>query len=569
MSDLKPVSADDPAFHLALGHTFARNWSALPPSARLGLLSRPRRLALIAEARKEIMAPPNALEAASHRIRVGRAIARSQRSVLPLLLSVPELGWAYVRSRQDARRVRRAMDIDIGLPNDPLLLPGASAACLRARREWLVHLPGRINALAATNPRRPRSPLLYLSGMEDRPVPSGYGRRTAAIVNALRHAGITTELNHLHFGSAAPPPGDIPLVIDLADTIEDGVSRAVDALVRRAEVLGSQTICSGSNWLAGLIGLSASRRLGLPFIYDVRGLWAMTRAVTQVGYANRLAYRAQLEAEAALMRAADRTIFISAALRNWAVARGTDPTRCRVVPNMASQAFLDPFHIKMTAGQQSSDAPSPAVEALRATDGHWVIGHAGSLTAYEGLDTLIDMVAIGYANGRAGDGLPLAGRPLTLWIAGDGPMAPQLRAKVAALPNPSAVRLLGPQPVSVVRELVARTDVMVFPRMAAPLFQLVPALKPVEAMAAGRAVLASDLLPHKELARGELAGEEGKACLRLVSSTEAQDWRDALEAMLSDPDMQSGALGRRARAAVANSRAPETAIRPFVDLFQT
>src|SRR5262249_10474991 len=80
----------------------------------------------------------------------------------------------------------------------------------------------------------------------------------------------------------------------------------------------------------------------------------------------------------------------------------------------------------------------------------------------------------------------------------------------------------------------------------------------VEAMASGRPLVASDIAPARELIRD---GETG--LLFPLGDDEALAQR--LRSLLTDPDRRA-ALGRRARAAVANRRL-DTAIAAYLQAF--
>lgn len=540
----KPHLKSDPGYHLALGHVFARAWEATPRLSRPFLLNQASRRSMMNLARKGLGDPPTEAEALSHRIQLGRVLAASETSILPLILAAPVLGRALAMSRIANRDMLKALEVDIGLPGDPLLLAGTSMTDVRDRRRWLLELPSAIESLALQKPARFIAPLLYLSGMPYKEVPSGYGRRTASTVDALRRNGIRTDIVHLNFETANSLIDDVQLLPDRQSNLELWIDAAVDNLVARARQHGSLSIASGSNWLSGYIALRAARRLDLPFIYDVRGLWAMTRAFTQRGYAKTLAYRSQLDAEAMLMRVADQCFFISEGLRDWAALQGAAPARTSVVPNMIPKAFLD------------ADAVASLTLSHNSDTSRWILGHAGSLTSYEGLNRLVDII-------RLSEGRLIAGKRLHLWIAGTGPFEPLLRDHVSRSGVTQNVSILGQQSVVDVRRLISETDVMVFPRENGPLFDLVPALKPVEAMAAGRIVLASHLKPHLELA--------GPKPHRLViePSIEPEAWLARLETMLSNPDVSSGAMAARARDWVIQNRAPDVAVKPWLDLFET
>ncbi len=62
------------------------------------------------------------------------------------------------------------------------------------------------------------------------------------------------------------------------------VLECADAFVREARLTRPSVIHAASNYQIGLAGLIAARRLGLPFVYEVRGLWEITEASDKPGW---------------------------------------------------------------------------------------------------------------------------------------------------------------------------------------------------------------------------------------------------------------------------------------------
>ncbi|EQB10527.1 glycosyltransferase, partial [Novosphingobium lindaniclasticum] len=82
---------------------------------------------------------------------------------------------------------------------------------------------------------------------------------------------------------------------------------------------------------------------------------------------------------------------------------------------------------------------------------------------------------------------------------GGGPREEALRAQAAASPAAEAIRFIGRVPHHEVERYYALADVMAYPRKKSRLTDLVTPLKPLEAMAQGKLVAASDVGGHREL----------------------------------------------------------------------
>ena len=134
-------------------------------------------------------------------------------------------------------------------------------------------------------------------------------------------------------------------------------------------------IHAASNHVNALPALIAARRLGLPFQYEMRGLWELTRASRQPSFENSHNYHLGLELEGFVATHADRVFVISRQLGHYARQRWNIPeSRLSLLPNCVD-------------GERIKPAPHDVAIPL-------CIGYAGSLINYEGLDTLVDAMAL-------------------------------------------------------------------------------------------------------------------------------------------------------------------------------
>jgi glycosyltransferase involved in cell wall biosynthesis len=92
-------------------------------------------------------------------------------------------------------------------------------------------------------------------------------------------------------------------------------------------------------------------------------------------------------------------------------------------------------------------------------------------------------------------------------LVGGGPQEGRLRERVDELGLNEVVIFTGRVPHATVQTYYNLVDVFVYPRLPMRLTDLVTPLKPLEAMAQGRLVLASDVGGHRELIRPGINGE--------------------------------------------------------------
>jgi glycosyltransferase involved in cell wall biosynthesis len=165
----------------------------------------------------------------------------------------------------------------------------------------------------------------------------------------------------------------------------------------------------------------------------------------------------------------------------------------------------------------------PTPEAARATLGlpaGPAIGTVSSLVDYEGLETVVRTVATLRARGHDVTGL----------LVGDGVSRPGLTRLADELGVADHVVLPGRVPPAVAQTWLAALDVVLVPRRDHEVTRLVTPLKPVEAMAVGRPVVASDLPALVEAVGG--AGLH-------VGADDLAGWAEVVASLLDD-------AGRRA-----------------------
>ena len=234
------------------------------------------------------------------------------------------------------------------------------------------------------------------------------------------------------------------------------------------------------------LNVLAALGLGFPVVYELRSSWedaAVSNGTTSEGS---LRYRASRALESYALRRADAITTICDGLRDDIIARGVDARRVTVVPNA-----VDPGELNgVPASNRSSTRARYGVE------GKCVLGFVGSFFAWEGLSLLLDALpAI------------VAQRPdVRVLLVGGGNEEQALRRQAERLGIPDAVVFAGRVPHAQVAGFYAAIDVLVYPRLPMRLTDMVTPLKPLEAMALGKMLIASDVGGHRELIRD---GETG------------------------------------------------------------
>jgi PEP-CTERM/exosortase A-associated glycosyltransferase len=331
------------------------------------------------------------------------------------------------------------------------------------------------------------------------PLHSGYAFRTLAILAGQRalgwetvqltsskHRGATAdeeEVDGFRFYRTRAANGAIRKlpVIDQLAVVHDTRRRLEEVIDRtRPDIVHAHSPC-----LNGLAALPAARGRGLPLVYEMRASWedaAVDHGTTREGSVR---YRASRRLETYVLRRADAITTICEGLRRDILSRGLPGDRVHVIPN-----GVDPDQFPMIESRDAALARELGLE------GAFVLGFLGSFYGYEGLDVLVEA-------------LPLVRQfepTAKLLLVGGGREEDHLRRQVARLGLDDHVRLVGRVPHSSVARYYSLVDLLVYPRRSIRLTETVTPLKPLEAMAQGRLLIASDVGGHRELVRD---GETG------------------------------------------------------------
>ncbi|AUW59248.1 glycosyltransferase, exosortase A system-associated [Sphingobium sp. SCG-1] len=265
--------------------------------------------------------------------------------------------------------------------------------------------------------------------------------------------------------------------------------REIAALTEATAALAAEwrpdLIHAHSPVLNALAALRVARRVGVPFVYEIRAFWEDAAVGNGTGTENSTRYWLTKQIESRVVRAADAVVVICQGLKDDLISRGVDPAKIAVSPNgVDMEMFGTPV------------AADPALRSALGLDGADVVGFIGSFYDYEGLDDLIAaMPALVQARPKA-----------KLLLVGGGPREAALRAQAAASPVADHIAFVGRVPHDEVENYYSLIDVLAYPRKAMRLTELVTPLKPLEAMAQGRLVAASSVGGHRELIEDGVTG---------------------------------------------------------------
>lgn len=384
------------------------------------------------------------------------------------------------------------------------------------------------------------------------PVHSGYSFRTRAILENQRARGWETE----HVTSAKHPEGPSEEDVDglrfhrtapdkglLAARVPGFDQYAVIATLERRLVeliprLQPDVLHAHSPCLTGLAALRAARRFGLPVVYEIRAIWEDGSVLMGVCTEWGPRYRVSRMMETSVLKRASAVTTICDGLRREILSRGIPEEKVTVVPNAVDLSRFE------------ADPPRDAALAGRlGLTGKKVLGFLGSFFRYEGLPLLVEALAVMH---RA--------RPdVALLLVGGGEDEGAIAEAVAAHGLEDAVVCPGRVPHDEVASYYGLVDVLVYPRLRCRTTEMVTPLKPLEAMAQRKPVIASDVAGHRELIEPGVTG-------LFFRADDAESLASTALALLDD-EAQAARLVEAGRRYVAAERSWSSVVARYEDVY--
>ncbi|HEY0060977.1 MAG TPA: TIGR04063 family PEP-CTERM/XrtA system glycosyltransferase [Telluria sp.] len=324
------------------------------------------------------------------------------------------------------------------------------------------------------------------------PLHSGYTFRTRSILREQQALGWETfhvtgskqgetaaleeDVDGLHFYRTPRSKGMLSKlpVLNQKEVI-DGLTRRLEQIIPQIK---PDVLHAHSPSLNAVAALRAGKKFGIPVVYEVRAFWEDAAVDHGTASENGLRYRLTRALETYALKNASAVTTICEGLRKDIVARGIAADKVTVIPNAVD---IDKFAVGGMADLELKR--SLGLQDMR------LIGFIGSFYAYEGLDVLLRAVPAMIA--RQPD--------LRVLLVGGGPQDAQLRQLAKDLNIEDKVVFTGRVPHEQVARYYDLLDVLVYPRLSMRLTDLVTPLKPLEAMAQGRVLAASDVGGHLEL----------------------------------------------------------------------
>jgi len=299
-------------------------------------------------------------------------------------------------------------------------------------------------------------------------------------------------------GSRIPFVGECSIMANLARRIE-----------QVAEIEKPCLLHAHSPVLNALPALWVGRKLGIPVVYEIRAFWE-DAGVDHRSYAEwSWKYRMIRSLETWTCHRASHVAVLCNGLKDDLIQRGIPAEKMTVVWN-----GVNPEDFRK--GERDFD-----FARTLGIHGKKVVGYIGSYYRYEGLDLLVHAI----------QKLTASRTDVAVVLAGGGEMEQSLREQVNRLGLQDHVSFLGRIPQERIPGVYSLMDVLVYPRYSMRLTELVTPLKPLEAMAMGKPLVASDIGGHRELIRDGHTG-------LLFKAGDASALAQTLGRLLDDPSLQ-------------------------------
>lgn len=267
-------------------------------------------------------------------------------------------------------------------------------------------------------------------------------------------------------------------------------SRALEEELRKVK---PSIVMAASNHVTAIPAYLAAKRLGLPFVYEVRGFWEVTRMSREPEFVNSPAYKIQVLLEGTVARRADHVFTLTQPMKEELIERGVEENKIDLLPNSCNPERFTP------CGRDPELAQRLEIPAHVP-----VIGYIGTFVVYEGLEDLAHACSI----------LKNKGYEFRLLLVGNenasgldrGPITEEVINAAKEHGFEDWLIMPGRIPHEEVESYYSLIDVAPFPRKPWPVCEMVSPMKPLEALAMEKAVVVSSVRALVEMVKEDETG---------------------------------------------------------------
>lgn len=312
------------------------------------------------------------------------------------------------------------------------------------------------------------------------------------------------------------------------------ILRAVESYKQAFEEDRPALVIAASNHLDGMPAMFAARALGIPFIYEIRGFWEITRLSKYPEFEQNPMFEVEKRLEAVVAEHADHIFTLTQGMIDELESRGVQTQdRITLLPNSCN---VERFHLIPKDAKLASELNIPLDVP--------VIGYVGTLVSYEGLDDL----AVACSR------LKQLGYKFRLLIVGNEDATGQSKGSIVQQIEQIAqdtgfsdwLIMPGRIPFEEVERYYSLIDIAPFPRKAWPVCEIVPPMKTLEALSMKKAVLVSSNKALTEMITHDVNG-------RIFERGNVDDLIAQLQYLIDHPEKWAG-YGEAGRTFVEKER---------------
>lgn len=311
------------------------------------------------------------------------------------------------------------------------------------------------------------------------------------------------------------------------------IEKAANALFEQFLELKPSIVVAASNHLTALPALIAARKLGIPFIYEIRGFWEITRISREPEFEYTEFYKILCDLEALVANNAEHVFTLTTPMQEELVSRGVNVSKITILPNSCNPERFEP------KGRDEALASFLSIPSSVP-----VIGYIGTFVQYEGLEHLAEACAL----------LKEKGIEFRLLIVGNentagkekGPISEAIESIAHEYHFEDWLIMPGRVLHEEVESYYSLIDIAPFPRKPQPVTEMVSPMKPLEAAAMKKAIVVSSVRALTDMITD---GENGL----VFEKGNIKDLAIQLEKLIQNTELRSE-LGENARRWVEDER---------------
>lgn len=252
-----------------------------------------------------------------------------------------------------------------------------------------------------------------------------------------------------------------------------------ERIEKLARTMKPDIIHSHTPYKVGLPSMNVAKSLGIPFVYEVRGIWeesAVARGTYKKWGLRYLRFRSM---ETKVMRGADQIFCLTEEIKANIILRGIPEGKIMVMPNAASSDLLEPLK-----GELDEDLNRGLLEVKNFKSNSKMIGYVGSIEAYEGLELIIKSL----------EKLETEGVSIKFLLISNNKGHNSFSSCLSESKIRENILIIGPVKRFHLRNYYDLIDAIVIPRIAeSEMAKMVTPLKQMEALALGIPLLITEI----------------------------------------------------------------------------